>query len=124
MGEKAKGAEMIVFVCSPYLAVLQGRRKQNEALKQVYAYAKAGSKAVKDMGYTPLSPVLCFRGVFDESIERDRALYGSTCLLRVSQGIMIVNTPYNKYSHGMKKEIELAKQLGLSIYECEYKEQI
>ena len=49
MGEKAKGAEMIVFVCSPYLAVLQGRRKQKEALKQVYAYAKAGSKAVKDM---------------------------------------------------------------------------
>lgn len=122
MEKETKEAAMIIFVCSPYLAILQGRRKEREALKLIYKYAKAGSKAVKEMGYIPLSPVLCFQDVYDESTERDKALHGSNALLKASQGIMVVKTPYNKYSSGMAQEIEKAKELGLSFYEFECKE--
>lgn len=113
---------MIIFVCSPYLAILQNTRHKKQALKLIYKYAKAGSRAVKEMGYIPLSPVLCLQDVYDESTERDKALYASNALLKASQGIMVVKTPYNAYSRGMAKEIEMAKELGISIYETECKE--
>lgn len=108
---------MIVFVSSPYAAVLSSIKSENEALGVINSLAVSGAKAVVDMGYIPLSPVLAFKGVFDERTQRDKAISASLAMLKKCEAIYIVRSPYNEFSQGMILEKELALSLNMCIYE-------
>lgn len=107
---------MFIFVSSPYKAVLDMVEDKNKAEEIVINLALEGCKVVRDMGYIPLSPVLAFSGVYDETKERNEALKASLSLLRLCDGILLVESEYSKHSNGMVLEKHLAKELGLSFY--------
>lgn len=108
---------MVIYVSSPYKAVLESIEDKQEAQEKIISYALQGAAAIKEMGYTPLSPVLCFEGVYQEESERELALKGSLELLKVCDGVLFVSTPYSSLSSGMALELESAKKLGIQIYE-------
>lgn len=108
---------MIVFVSSPYGAVLSSIKDEAEAQGVITSLALKGCKAVAEMGYIPLSPVLNFEGVYDEHTQRDEAIGASLALLKKCDAIYIVDSPYNEYSQGMILEQELASRLNMIVYE-------
>lgn len=108
---------MMIFVSSPYAAVLSSIKDEAEALSTITSLALDGCRAVVDMGYIPLSPVLAFEGVYDERTQRDCAIGASLEMLKKCDAIYIVRSPYNEYSQGMILEKELATRLNMLIYE-------
>ncbi|WP_334095590.1 hypothetical protein [Helicobacter typhlonius] len=108
---------MVIYVSSPYKAVLNAVNDSAEAKSLIIGYAIKGAQIIKEMGYTPLSPVLNFEGVYEEESEREVILKAGLELLKVCDGILIVNTPYSDTSAGMVLELESAKRLNLALYE-------
>lgn len=108
------------YVASPYGSVKRALEPM-DWVSITRAYALKGAKHAKMMGYLPISPILCFDGVYDEESERLEVLADGLELLRNCQSILEVKTPYSKDSSGMKEELALAKSLGLSHYAIEFK---
>lgn len=108
---------MVVFVSSPYAAVLSSIKDEAEALSVITSLALSGCKVVVEMGYIPLSPVLSFEGVYNERTQREEAIGASLALLKKCDAIYIVRSPYNEFSQGMILEKELATRLNMLIYE-------
>lgn len=108
---------MIVFVSSPYAAILDAFEDKEQAKKLVLAHARAGARKVLEMGHIPLSPVLAFEGVYDEGTQRELAIAHSLTALKWCEGVLFVRSEYSPFSTGMVLEEEWAKKLEKTSFE-------
>ncbi|PAF49594.1 hypothetical protein BKH41_02715 [Helicobacter sp. 12S02232-10] len=108
------------YVASPYASVRRALEPM-DWVSIVRGYALKGARHAKMMGFIPISPILCFDGVYNEESERLEVLADGLEFLRNCQSIIEIKTPYSNNSEGMKKELALAKSLGLSHYCIEIK---
>lgn len=100
----------LVYIATPYKNV--GREK-------AIFFARVACYEVEIAGFTPVSPVLAFDGVFDESTQRQRALQAGIELLRLCNYIY---APFGSYmSEGVKKELEYARKKSILQIEPEIK---
>ncbi|WP_305862489.1 DUF7768 domain-containing protein [Helicobacter cholecystus] len=105
--------KLICYVASPLKNVLELDNYTPKAWERVMELAENGCRAVKEMGYIPLSPVLLFAKVYCEESEREKALKDGLALLGRCHCFYEVKSAYK--SEGMQKEREVAKQLGLTL---------
>lgn len=111
---------MKVYIASPVRPVLDFHKKKYgdddyNAFVLVSWFASQGCKTMKELGHTPLSPILAFDGVFDEYKERDRIDQACEELLLICDAIYVVETDYNKDSKGIARELEIAKAHNIPI---------
>lgn len=62
-----------------------------------------------------MSPVLAFDGIYDEFTERDEIDKACEALLLACDFIYVVDTPYNKHSKGIARELEIAAKNGIDL---------
>ena len=110
---------MKVYVASPVRPVLEQCKEagfdENNAFLQVSWFASQGCKTMKELGHTPLSPILAFDGVYSEYEERERIDQACEELLLSCDAIYVVQTDYNKDSKGIARELEIAKAHNIPI---------
>lgn len=110
---------MKVYVASPVRPVLELQKvfgfDENSAFVIVSMYASQGCKTIKELGHTPLSPILAFNGVYSEYEERERIDQACEELLLSCDAIYVVQTDYNKDSKGIARELEIAKAHNIPI---------
>jgi hypothetical protein len=111
-------SKKIVFVASPVRAIYERVMYQDDAHRTILLLARKGCEKVKAAGHIPLSPVLCYDGVFDENSERFLVTEACFTLLAKCDEIYVVPNTASKHSKGIAKELELAKKLGIT--EVEY----
>lgn len=99
-----------VYIVSPFRAVLDHNQPRSYAELLAAQYARNGSSFIKQLGYFPISPILAFQGIYDEYKEREMIDQACAALLLSCDAIFVVNTPYNQYSKGIKRELEIAAQ--------------
>lgn len=106
-----------VYIASPVRAVLDfwGKDEEKLALDLISAFASKGCIDVKNLGHTPLSPVLAFSGVYSEYEERERIDQACEELLLSCDAIYVVKTAYNRASQGIARELEIAQRHGISV---------
>lgn len=112
---------MKIFVSSPYGAVFKEVKDEKLAREIALKMARAGARAVLEMGHLPLSPVLAFDGVYDEKTQRELAIAHSLEALKWCDGIMSVRSPLSAFSKGMILEEDLARRCGKVKFEFEFK---
>lgn len=114
IGEKCK-----CYIASPVRPVLEDYKArgldEREAITQIEYFAHQGCWAVKEGGSIPVSPILAFMGVYSEYEEREKIEEACETLLKCCQMLFVVDTPYNQYSNGIKKEIEVARQNNIPV---------
>ena len=114
IGEKDK-----VYIASPYRPILEDYKQrglsEQEALSQIEYFAQIGCATVKSWGSIPVSPILTFSGVYEEYAEREKIEEACAVLLKCCQILCLVDTPYNQYSQGIKKELEIAEQNKIPV---------
>lgn len=108
-----------VYIISPYRAVLDHVESRSYAELIAAQYARAGSVFIKQLGYFPLSPILAFQGVYSEYEERETIDQACEALLLSCDAIYVVDTPYNQYSKGIKRELEIAAQNNIPTIQGE-----
>lgn len=106
---------MKVYIISPYRAVLDHIQPRSYAELLAEQYARSGSVFIKKLGHFPLSPILAFQGVYSEYEERETIDQACEALLLSCDAIYVVDTPYNQYSKGIKRELEIAALNNISI---------
>lgn len=102
----------IVFICSPYRPVSKNPIKAIiEKANNIRLAKKACRKAVR-FGYVPFAPHLFAPSFLNDKIpkEREIGIDIGTTILKHCDELWIVG-PH--ISEGMKKEIELAEQIGI-----------
>jgi len=104
-----------VYIISPYRAVLDHHEPRSYAEHLAEKFARNGSHFIKQLGYFPISPILAFKGIYDEYKERSVIDQACAALLLSCDAIYIVNTPFNQYSKGIKRELEIALQNNIPI---------
>ena len=105
---------MKVYIASPVRPILD-RHSTRCADSLIKGYAYTGTRAIKKLGHTPLSPILAFDGVYDEYEERERIDEACEELLLSCDAIYVVETIYNKESKGIARELEIAKAHNIPI---------
>lgn len=108
-----------VYIISPYRAVLDRKKPQNFAEYLAIKYARTGCSFIKKLGYVPISPILAFHGVYEEYEERETIDQACEAMLLTCDAIHVVHTPYNQYSNGIKRELEIAAQNNIPMIEVE-----
>lgn len=108
-----------VYIVSPFRAVLDHNHPRSYAEHLAVQYARNGSNFIKQLGYFPISPILAFQGIYDEYKERETINQACAALLLSCDAIFVVNTPYNQYSKGIKRELEIAAQNNIPTIEGE-----
>lgn len=108
---------MKVYIASPVRPVLDAHSTSifRCGYPLIKGYAIEGSKAIKELGHTPLSPILAFDGVYSEYEERERIDQACEELLLSCDAIYVVETAYNKDSKGIARELEIAKAHNIPI---------
>ncbi|MDV2490757.1 MULTISPECIES: DUF7768 domain-containing protein [Campylobacter] len=91
------------------------KAKENFFAKQIALHS---CKKVLKAGYEPISPVLAFCDVFDES-DRERVMNACLELLSNCSYIYYAKSVYSKDSAGMKAEKRYARELGITELEFE-----
>lgn len=121
VGEKLK-----YYIVSPYRSVLEDYKKrglsEQEAIAQIEYFARLGCASVKKFEGIPVSPILAFSGVYDEYDEREKIEEACEVLLKCCQTVCVVDTPYNQYSSGIKKELEIARLNKIPVIILKYKD--
>lgn len=102
---------MVIFVSSPYAAVLEEIEDKSVARETILNLARKGCEKVLEQGHIPISPVLCFDGLLDERSQRDEAIEMSLALVKFCDGFLAVKSRYSKFSAGMIIECDLARRL-------------
>lgn len=105
-----------VYIASPVHPILE-KHKQNEniAWELIFECSTIGCYEVKIMGHIPISPIRAFLDVFEEYDERETIDKACEALLLSCDYIYVVDTPYNKDSKGIARELELAKKHGIKV---------
>lgn len=106
---------MKVYIASPVRPVLDDSIDDYNAFAKVSWFASQGCKTIKELGHIPISPILAFDGVYEEFTERERIDQACEELLLSCDAIYVVNTPYNKDSKGIARELEIAKAHNIPI---------
>lgn len=110
---------MKVYIASPVRPVLERCRADGFELYAAWGLvslmASNGCKTIKELGHTPLSPILAFDGVYSEYEERERIDQACEELLLSCDAIYVVETDYNKDSKGIARELEIAKAHNIPI---------
>ena len=106
---------MKVYIASPVRPVLDNSIDDYSAFAQISYFASQGCKTIKELGHTPLSPILAFDGVYSEYEERERIDQACEELLLSCDAIYVVETDYNKDSKGIARELEIAKAHNIPI---------
>ena len=112
----------LVYIASPVRAVYEEYDRANHGehgtdTDCINDYANEGIRRVYNAGHIPISPVMIFSNIYDEFEEREEILEACKLLLSRCDEIMVIDTPYNKYSEGIKIELALAKELGITQVE-------
>lgn len=92
----------VVYICSPY----SGDIESNTLTARRYCRLAA------DRGYVPLAPHLLLPQFMSEETERERAIGMDMAFLAVCRELWVCGS---RVSEGMKKEIEEAKRMGMTI---------
>ncbi len=88
-------SDIKVFISSPYASL---------SVEAARAEARFVAKKVASMGYVPVSPVLCFDGVYEEATQREEALKASLELLESCDYICFSKHFFADSSKGMDME--------------------
>lgn len=112
---------MVAYVASPLSVFYKEGEDKGESVVLINTRAKLRAfdilsqckRELKD--YAPLSPVLCFMGVFDDVFEREEVFKKCIALLKKCDAFVYRQADL-EISEGIKKELELAKEFGLKIY--------
>ncbi len=109
------------YVATPVKPVLRACSDERRAWDEIYAIAtRAAIYVANKLDYVPYSPVLAFRGVFDELAERNRILESCFHMLRngnFSAFVWCKCGDYTAMSGGMHGERAIAHRLGIKILE-------
>ena len=107
----------LVYVATPYAGLNVSDINRPFAAKKL---AIAECQKVIKAGYIPISPVLAFGEVFDESIDRDKAINAGLELLSHCSYIYFSDHADAARSQGMKIEREYANELGLTELDFDF----
>lgn len=108
-----------VYIASPVRPVLDYHEEcEAFALSLIRDYALEGCRNIKKLNHLPISPILSFDGVYDEFSEREGIDEACKTLLLSCDAIYVVQTPRNKESKGIKRELEIAKEHGIPVLTC------
>ena len=107
----------MVYVATPYAGLNVSDINRPFAAKKL---AIAECQKVIKAGYIPISPVLAFGEVFDESVDRDKAVNAGLELLSHCSYIYFSTHADAARSQGMKKEREYANELGLTELDFDF----
>ena len=107
----------LVYVATPYAGLNVSDINRPFAAKKL---AIAECQKVIKAGYIPISPVLAFGEVFDESVDRDKAINAGLELLSHCSYIYFSTHADAARSQGMKKEREYANELGLTELDFDF----
>jgi hypothetical protein cfetvA_16596 len=116
-GEQVKQTMRMVYVATPYAGLNVSDINRPFAAKKL---AIAECRKVIKAGYIPISPVLAFGEVFDESADRDKAINAGLELLSHCSYIYFSTHADAARSQGMKKEREYANELGLTELDFDF----
>ena len=108
-----------VYIISPYRAVLDHKEPRSFAEYLAIKYARTGCSFIKKLGYVPISPILAFQGIYEEYEERETIDKACEIMLLACDAIHVVKTPYNEFSKGIKRELEIAAENNIPIIEVE-----
>ena len=107
----------MVYVATPYAGLNVSDINRPFAAKKL---AIAECRKVIKAGYIPISPVLAFGEVFDESADRDKAINAGLELLSHCSYIYFSTHADAARSQGMKIEREYANELGLTELDFDF----
>ena len=107
----------MVYVATPYAGLNVSDINRPFAAKKL---AIAECQKVIKAGYIPISPVLAFGEVFDESVDRDKAISAGLELLSHCSYIYFSTHADAARSQGMKIEREYANELGLTELDFDF----
>ena len=107
----------MVYVATPYAGLNVSDINRPFAAKKL---AIAECQKVIKAGYIPISPVLAFGEVFDESVDRDKAVNAGLELLSHCSYIYFSTHADAARSQGMKIEREYANELGLTELDFDF----
>ena len=107
----------MVYVATPYAGLNVSDINRPFAAKKL---AIAECQKVIKAGYIPISPVLAFGEVFDESVDRDKAINAGLELLSHCSYIYFSTHADAARSQGMKIEREYANELGLTELDFDF----
>ena len=107
----------MVYVATPYAGLNVSDINRSFAAKKL---AIAECRKVIKAGYIPISPVLAFGEVFDESADREKAINAGLELLSHCSYIYFSTHADAARSQGMKKEREYANELGLTELDFDF----
>lgn len=107
----------MVYVATPYAGLNVSDINRPFAAKKL---AIAECQKVIKAGYIPISPVLAFGEVFDESADREKAINAGLELLSHCSYIYFSTHADAARSQGMKKEREYANELGLTELDFDF----
>jgi hypothetical protein cfetvA_16596 len=116
-GEQVKQTMRMVYVATPYAGLNVSDINRPFAAKKL---AIAECQKVIKAGYIPISPVLAFGEVFDESVDRDKAVNAGLELLSHCSYIYFSTHADAARSQGMKIEREYANELGLTELDFDF----
>lgn len=111
----------LIYVASP-IASFHNNPSIEDPQTQCQEYARNLCCVVKQAGFIPVNAALNFVGVYSEESEREVALECAFELLKRCDAIAYTDIDYI-LSSGIKKEAELAKELGMDIYTIDWKSQ-
>ncbi|AQW80773.1 DUF1937 family protein [Campylobacter pinnipediorum] len=100
-----------VYVATPYAAL--GLDKNSTSIVAT-RLAKDTCRIIKDAGYTPISPVLCFDGIYDEAKDREKVMKNCLDLMELCNYVYFSQHPASRNSAEMKIEKEQASKIGLT----------
>ena len=107
----------MVYVATPYAGLNVSDINRPFAAKKL---AIAECRKVIKAGYIPISPVLAFGEVFDESADREKAINAGLELLSHCSYIYFSTHADAARSQGMKIEREYANELGLTELDFDF----
>ena len=107
----------MVYVATPYAGLNVSDINRPFAAKKL---AIAECQKVIKAGYIPISPVLAFGEVFDESADREKAINAGLELLSHCSYIYFSTHADAARSQGMKIAREYANELGLTELDFDF----
>lgn len=111
----------LLYVASP-IAAFYNNPSIKDPQTQCQDYARNLCSVVKKAGFIPVNAALNFVGVYSEENEREAAMECAFELLKRCDAIAYTDIDF-MLSSGIKKEVELAKKLGIDIYIIDWKSQ-
>lgn len=111
----------LLYVASP-IAAFYNNPSIKDPKTQCQDYARDLCSVVKKAGFIPVNAALNFVGVYSEETEREVAIECAFELLKRCDAIAYTDIDF-MLSSGIKKEAELAKELGMDIYIIDWRSQ-